>query len=68
MFLVYEKRGGSLYPFSRFLLPFADSQWMMISALPLLYFYNGKRGVRLKYFFYFFYPIHIIILYFIGTD
>ncbi|MBS4220083.1 hypothetical protein KHA96_17360 [Bacillus sp. FJAT-49711] len=54
-------------PLSKF-FPFADYQWMMIGALPLLLLYNGKRGVGLKYFFYFFYPIHIIILYFIGES
>jgi len=28
--------------------------------------YNGKRGISLKYFFYAFYPAHILILYLIG--
>lgn len=35
-------------------------------ACVLILLYNGKRGkLRLKYFFYAFYPIHIIILYLI---
>ncbi|WP_081773069.1 TraX family protein [Bacillus sp. EB01] len=40
----------------------------MLLALPLLLLYNGKKGFGFKYFFYFFYPIHIILLYFIGKN
>ena len=49
-----------------YLIPFADYQWMMIAALPFMLLYNGKKGSGLKYFFYIFYPLHIVILYLIG--
>lgn len=68
IYLVCVKWGGSMNPILSHLFPFADYQWMMIAALPLLLLYNGKKGAGLKYFFYFFYPIHIIILYLIGIN
>ncbi|MCR2822222.1 conjugal transfer protein TraX [Lederbergia panacisoli] len=68
IYLAYSKWGGKMDPSSWLLFPFADYQWIMITSLPLLLLYNGKRGTGLKYFFYFFYPIHIIIFYFIGEN
>ena len=38
-------------------------QFFCLAALPLLYAYNGKRGkLNLKYFFYIFYPTHLVVL------
>jgi hypothetical protein len=41
--------------------------WMVIGALPFMLMYNYKKGNGMKYFFYFFYPLHIYILYVIGN-
>ena len=35
--------------------------WACFSIIPL-YFYNKTRGINLKYLFYFFYPVHLLIL------
>lgn len=42
-------------------------QWMMVFASIPILLYNDKKGSNLKYFFYIFYPLHIIILYIIST-
>lgn len=42
-------------------------QWMQIGALPFMLAYNGERGLPLKYFFYIFYPLHIMLLFGLGN-
>lgn len=39
----------------------AWEHWAPLSYI-LCFFYNGKRGLRLRYFFYFFYPGHLLVL------
>ena len=41
--------------------------WAMLFALPFMLIYNNQKGKGLKYLFYLFYPIHILILYCIGN-
>ncbi len=39
-------------------------QWYSLLSVPLLMLYNGERGkIRMKNFFYLYYPIHLIVLY-----
>lgn len=42
-------------------LYFGNYQWMMIAALPFMMLYNQKRGLKIKTFFYLFYPVHILV-------
>ena len=42
-------------------LPAPLGYWPLVAGL-LLCLYNGKRGLPMKYFFYAFYPLHLVIL------
>lgn len=42
-------------------------QFAGVFAIPLLLLYNGKRGAKMKYLFYIYYPLHITIFWLINT-
>ena len=52
--------GVAMIPLAQFL---GGVQWWSFLALPFLLLYNGNRGkLRMKYFFYIFYPAHLGLL------
>lgn len=49
-----------------FSIMLGGSQPLCTLAIIPISLYNGKRGISLKYLFYAFYPVHLLILYFIS--
>lgn len=64
---IIDNKFTSLFLFAIFLLILANvsnnNQIYSLFAIPLLALYSGKRGkANLKYFFYIFYPLHLVLL------
>ena len=66
-YLLYERKVVKqlLFAVENFLLYGRGVQmYASLAVVPML-MYNGKKGPSLKYFFYVFYPLHLLILYLI---
>ena len=61
VFISHIQRGGTLASLVGYVW-FLSSPWTITAFIAVL-FYNGKRGKGLKYFFYAFYPAHLLLLY-----
>lgn len=57
-----------LYFFTKGLLNSSGLDFIICTliSLPIILMYNGKKGIELKWFFYWFYPVHLIIVYLIS--
>ena len=60
--LLYIFRGKIFYPLTAGWVIYL-SNFAAIYGFLLTLLYNGKRGISLKYVFYLFYPVHLLILY-----
>ncbi len=65
-YLGREKMSGPIYAMvvgnGLMAVAYGVTQLYAFAALPLLYLYNGERGMGLKYMFYAFYPLHLLII------
>ena len=62
IFYVFRDKPVIKYILATILLLKAYKYGYAVLSLPILMLYNGKKGINLKYFFYTFYPAHLLVL------
>ena len=69
IFLLYMARNSKIHTLICSLIAFSfeASTIIVYLSIPLMLLYGGKKGPSLKYFFYFFYPVHLTILWLIAN-
>lgn len=65
LYLFYRLRELSLFGAWAWLAYYNHNELMAFTGFYLIWCYNGKRGKQNKYFFYLFYPGHLLLLYLI---
>lgn len=66
MYLLRERKTSSIGWGVALLTIYNPIEFTAFLDVPLVSKYNGERGLKIKYFFYIFYPAHLLILYLIG--
>lgn len=59
----HNKRAEAIIDACVFLCFLSGMEIAAFASVPLILCYNGKRGISLKYFFYLFYPVHLMLLF-----
>lgn len=66
MEVLFEKKVLGFSLGCAFMGLFNPWEFCCLAAAPLIKLYNGERGLKLKYMFYIYYPLHIVIIYIIA--
>ncbi len=62
IFYVFRDKPVIKYILSAIILFISYKYKFALLSIPIMMMYNGKKGFNLKYFFYTFYPLHLLIL------
>ena len=64
LFIYFGSTRGLLAGLTLLGLSYGGSQWLAFGAVPLLLLYNGQRGrANLGRLFYWYYPLHLVVIY-----
>ncbi len=63
LYLFHNKRTISVVCVCLTLCCLSELELAAFAAVPLILYYNGRRGIALKYIFYIFYPAHLLVLF-----